>query len=125
MDEDNDGRFPDESPVEVRYPRDRREEQGDRSMWPWLPGTIVEQCGPDEWYVRVVARELAVLEDGRPTADEDLFFPCCFRAGAPAAWRGQAGPAVRSCSATRRLRSGPVRQGFANVGATLWQWRRR
>lgn len=30
---------------------------------PWLPGTIVEQCGPDEWYVCVVACELAVLED--------------------------------------------------------------
>jgi hypothetical protein len=29
-DEDNDGKFPDESPVEVRYPRSKREEQGDR-----------------------------------------------------------------------------------------------
>ena len=46
-DEDNDGRFPDESPVEVRYPRSKREEQGDREQWPWLPGTIVEQCGPE------------------------------------------------------------------------------
>ena len=27
---DNDGRFPDESPVEVRYPRSKQEEQGDR-----------------------------------------------------------------------------------------------
>ena len=44
-DEDNDGRFPDESPVEVRYPRSEQEEQGDRERWPWLPGTIVEQCG--------------------------------------------------------------------------------
>ncbi len=26
-DEDNDGRFPDESPVEVRYPRSKQEEQ--------------------------------------------------------------------------------------------------
>jgi hypothetical protein len=41
-DEDNDGRFPDESPVEVRYPRSKQEEQGDREQWPWLPGTIVE-----------------------------------------------------------------------------------
>ncbi len=82
-DEDNDGRFPDESPVEVRYPRSKQEEHGDRERWPWLPGTIVEQCGPDEWYVCVVARELAVLEDGRAAADstpsDDLFFPCCFR----------------------------------------------
>ncbi len=30
QDEDNDGRFPDESPVEVRYPRSKQEEQGDR-----------------------------------------------------------------------------------------------
>jgi hypothetical protein len=28
-DEDNDGRFPDENPVEVRYPRSKQEEQGD------------------------------------------------------------------------------------------------
>jgi hypothetical protein len=27
-DEDNDGRFPDESPAEVRYPRSKQEEQG-------------------------------------------------------------------------------------------------
>ena len=40
-DEDNDGRFPDESPVEVRYPRSKQEERGDRERWPWLPGTIV------------------------------------------------------------------------------------
>ena len=35
-DEDNDGRFPDESPVEVRYPRSEQEEYGDRERWPWL-----------------------------------------------------------------------------------------
>ena len=40
-DEDNDGRFPDESPVEVRYPRSKQEEQGDRERRPWLPATIV------------------------------------------------------------------------------------
>ncbi len=83
MDEDNDGRFPDDSPVEVRYPRSKQEKDGDRAAWPWLPGSIVEQCGPDEWYVCVEVRELATLEDGRPapdgTADDDLFFPCCFR----------------------------------------------
>jgi hypothetical protein len=45
-DEDNDGKFPDESPVEVRYPRSKQEKQGDREQWPWLPGTIVERCGP-------------------------------------------------------------------------------
>ena len=85
MDEDNDGRFPEGSRVEVRYPRDEQEEQGDRVGWPWLPGLILSQCGPDEWYVCVEARELAMLDDGSPapdaTADEDLFYPCCFRDG--------------------------------------------
>lgn len=83
MDEGDDGRFPDGSAVEIRYPRDKREEQGDRSAWLWLPGTILGQRGPDEWYLSVAARELAMLGDGSPaptgTADEDLFYPCCYR----------------------------------------------
>ena len=83
MDEDNDGRFPDDSLVEVRYPRTRQEEQGDRSRWPWLPGSIVEQCGADEWRVCVEVRELAVLRDGRrpprSTPARNLYYPCCFR----------------------------------------------
>ena len=83
MDEDNDSRFPDDSPVLVRYPRDKREEQGDRSAWPWLPGSILGQCGPNEWHLCLEAGELATLDDGDPapdgTADEDLFYPCCFR----------------------------------------------
>jgi hypothetical protein len=82
-DEDNDGRYLNDSPVQVRYPRSKREERGDREQWPWLPGTIVEQCSPDEWYVCVEVRELAVLRDGRPaprgTATHDLYYPCCFR----------------------------------------------
>ncbi len=77
-DEDNDGRFPDESPVEIRYPRSKQEEQGDREHWPWLAGTIVEQCGPDEWYVCIEVRELAVLRDGRRaprgTASRNLYY---------------------------------------------------
>ncbi len=51
--------------------------------WPWLPGSIVSQCGPDEWSVCVEAHELAVLGDDGPapagTAAEDLCYPCCFR----------------------------------------------
>jgi hypothetical protein len=82
-DEDNDGRFPDESPVEVRYPRSKQEEQGNRERWPWLPGTIVEQCEPDEWYVCIEVRELAVLRDGRRAprgaVGRNLYYPCCFR----------------------------------------------
>ena len=83
MDEDNDGRFPDDSPVLVRYPRTRQEEQGDRRAWPWLPGSILSQCGPDEWHVCVEACELAVLDDGSPapagTAGGELLYPRCFR----------------------------------------------
>ena len=41
-DEDNDGRFPDESLVAVRYPRSKQDEQDDRDTWPWLPGSIGE-----------------------------------------------------------------------------------
>jgi hypothetical protein len=85
MDEDNDGRFPDDSLVEIRYPRDLQEELGDRSGWPWLPGSILGQCGPDEWHVCVAVRELAMLDDSSPvpagTTDRELLFPCCFRDG--------------------------------------------
>ena len=85
MDEDNDGRFPDDSLAEVRYPRTRQEELDDRAEWPWLPGSILGQCGPGEWHVCVEVRELAMLGDGSPapagTVDEDLFYPCCFRDG--------------------------------------------
>jgi hypothetical protein len=114
---DNDGRFPDDSRVEVRYPRTRREEHGDRAAWPWLPGSIVEQCGPDEWRVCVEDRGVAVLRDGRPaprnTASRNLYYPLCFRDSseirhpAPAvpgpsvpALRVDATPAVRSTTAS-------------------------
>lgn len=87
---DNDGRFPDESTVAVRYPAPgalpvRLPGTGleDRAAWPWLPGTILAQCGPEEWRVAVEVRELATLGNGTPapedTADEDLYYPVCFR----------------------------------------------
>jgi hypothetical protein len=80
---DNDGRFPNNSWVEVRYARSRTEELSDRAAWPWLPGTILSQCGSDEWQICVRASELGTLEDGSPpppeAADGDLFYPCCFR----------------------------------------------
>ena len=76
-------RFPENCAVLVRYPRDKSEEKADRDTWPWLPGSIVQRCGPDEVQVCVEAPELATLEDGTPapdgTADGDLYFPCCFR----------------------------------------------
>ena len=47
-------------------PAARQEEHGDRAAWPWLPGSIVKQCGADEWQVCVEDRDVAVLRDGRP-----------------------------------------------------------
>ena len=80
---DNDGRFPDDSRVEVRYLRTRQEEHGDRSKWPWLPGTIEQQCGPDEWQVCVMDKSVSVLRDGRRaprnTASRNLYYPLCYR----------------------------------------------
>jgi hypothetical protein len=102
-DEDNDGKFPDESPIEVRYPLSKQEERGNREQWLWLPGTIVEQCGPDERYVCVEVRDLAVLRDGRRaprgTASRNLYYPCCFRDGSEIRPRTTPGNAV---SGTRR-----------------------
>jgi hypothetical protein len=75
--------FPDETPVLTRFPRTEAEKQGDRPAWPWLPGTVLERCGPDEWRVCVEVRELATRRDGsKPrsnTPPHKLYFPCCFR----------------------------------------------
>jgi hypothetical protein len=72
--------FADDTPVMVRYPC---ADQGPRDEWPWMPATIVDRCGPDEWRVVVEVRHLATLEDGSPapdgTPDYDLWFPVCFR----------------------------------------------
>jgi len=72
--------YPDDTPVQVRYPLD---DDQPREAWPWMPGTIEQRCGPDEWQVCVEAREVAVLEDGSPapdgTPDDDLYYPLCFR----------------------------------------------
>ena len=106
MDEDNDGRFPDDSPVEVRYPRSKQEERyGDRSAWPWLPASILEQCGPDEWYVCVEVRELAVLRDGRKpprgTPSRNLYYPCCYRDSTEIRPRTTAAPGTAGKAAGR------------------------
>jgi hypothetical protein len=86
----NDGRFPDGARVFVRYPPDceiRSTGPGslsDRESWPWLPGVIDHQSGPEEWAVTIVARSHAVLADGSPAAesapDDALYFAHeCFR----------------------------------------------
>jgi hypothetical protein len=86
--------FPDETPVEVRFPRTKQEEQGDRSSWLWLPGSVLEQVGPDEYRVCVEVRELAVRADGSPatprTPQNKLYYPCCFRDSSEIRLRGGA-----------------------------------
>jgi hypothetical protein len=75
---ENDGRFPDESPVLVRYPL---KDGAPRDIWPWLPGTILGQCHPgtgeQEWHVVVDGRDdLAVPDLEDPGG---LLYPACFR----------------------------------------------
>jgi len=69
----NEPAFPDDSRVAVRFPVTSGQAHGDREAWPWLPGWVVAQCGPDEWAVCVDAPELA-LQDGGETV-----YPTCFR----------------------------------------------
>ena len=65
--------FPEDTWVEVRYPLTPEQEHGDREAWPWLPGWVVTECGPDEWQVCVQAPELATEYEGEEV------FPVCFR----------------------------------------------
>lgn len=76
----NDGRFPDESPVLVRYPPPGAD-ASDRGAWAWLPGSILGRCGPDEWYVVVEVPALAEPDPSMPNGDapENLLYPACFR----------------------------------------------
>jgi hypothetical protein len=79
----NDRSFPDDTPVETRYPLNQEQHDGDCDAWPWLPGTIVQQCRPDEWQVRVEDPRVAVRTDGsKPTPrtpKNQLYYPLCFR----------------------------------------------
>ena len=65
--------FPQDTCVEVRHPLTAGQEHGDREAWPWLPGWVVTECGPDEWQVCVQAPELATEYEGEEV------FPVCFR----------------------------------------------
>lgn len=77
------GMLADETPVFVRYPRTTEEERGDRANWPWLPGTILQQVGADEFQIVVEDPAVAVRKDGsRPnprTPKNKLFYPVCYR----------------------------------------------
>jgi len=46
-DEDNDGRFPDESPVEVRYPRSKQEERSRKSRVTLSGWILLEVRSPE------------------------------------------------------------------------------
>jgi hypothetical protein len=84
--------FVEDTPVMVRYPRTTEQERGHRAEWPWLPGTIVQQCGPDEWQVCVEDIAVAVREDGsKPTTrtpSNRLYYPLCFRDASEIKLRG-------------------------------------
>jgi hypothetical protein len=75
--------FAEDVAVMVRYPRTTEEERGDRARWPWLPGTVLQRVGPDEWQVCVEDLAVAVRADGsKPTARtprRHLYYPMCFR----------------------------------------------
>ena len=68
-----DVQFPEDSWVEVRFPLTAEQERGDRDAWPWLPGWVAAECGPDEWEICVQAPELGFERDG------ETCYPTCFR----------------------------------------------
>ena len=80
---DNGNLVPDDTRVDVRYPLNQEQHDGDRDAWPWLPGTITRQCGPDEWQVCVEDRRVATRKNGsKPTPRtprRNLYYPLCFR----------------------------------------------
>jgi hypothetical protein len=69
------------------------------------------QCGPDEWYVCVEVRELAVLRDGRRaprgTSSRDLYYPCCFRDSSEIRSRTPSGAAVTGQAPEQPGQRGP------------------
>jgi hypothetical protein len=81
-----------DTPVMVRYPRTTEEERGDRTRWPWLPGSVLQQVGPDEWQVCVEDMSVAVRKDGsKPTPrtpKNRLYYPLCFRDSSEIKLRG-------------------------------------
>ncbi|GAA0469429.1 hypothetical protein Aca07nite_27880 [Actinoplanes capillaceus] len=72
--DDNDGKFPDDADVQVRYPLTDRQSAAGRMVWPWVDGYVVGQCGPNEWDICV---------DGADPIDHDEhgepLYPLVFR----------------------------------------------
>jgi hypothetical protein len=79
----NDGRFPDDSAVLVRYPVDGHRPASDRQTWPWLAGTIKQQCGPmngwPRWRTGAWPNWKTAARPPAGTPDGDLLFPQCYR----------------------------------------------
>jgi hypothetical protein len=73
--------YPEDTHVEVRYPLSKEQETGPRSEWPWLPGTVAEVCGPDEWQIVVEDLGVATTENGGAWSPDngDPWYPLCFR----------------------------------------------
>lgn len=71
----DDDRFPDGSDVLTPYPVTDEQAGGDRASWPWLPATILSQCGPGEWSLVIEAPGAIKAEDG--TGDD--LYPVVFR----------------------------------------------
>lgn len=73
---ENDGRFPDDAAVLVRFPL--KDEQ-DRESWEWLPGSILGQChgNTGEWHVIVDGR--GDLAEPDPDNPGEWLYPVCFR----------------------------------------------
>ncbi len=83
----DDGQFPDGSAVETPLTPEQRD--GPRDAWPWLPGTVLSRCGPDEWQVMVEARELATLVPAYAAAACGDLWPYPRAPSGPAANRGR------------------------------------
>jgi hypothetical protein len=72
---ENDGRFPDDSTVLVLFPQPGTDER-DRASWAWMPGTVLGQCGPDEWHIVIDGRE--DLAD-RDQESGEMLYPAVYR----------------------------------------------
>ncbi|GAB3822881.1 hypothetical protein [Kribbella italica] len=72
----NDGRFPNDTTVWTPYPLTEEENTLTACLdgsWPWLLGTVLGQCGPDEWHIVIDVPELIEHGDGYDWS------PACFR----------------------------------------------
>ena len=66
--------FPDDSPVEVRYPLTSEQEHGDRAAWPGCPAGWSASAAPTSGRSACRLAELAI-----PDEDGEATYPLCFR----------------------------------------------